>query len=293
MNREHKKFERLILFSEVARLLSFTSAAENLGISRGYLSDQVKQLETELGTALLVRSTRSVKLTKAGENLLQGAQGLRRSLLSLERNLQQDRDAVEGELKITSPTLFLQRFLADICAAFRRQHPDICFNIDASYTSHDLMASNFDIAFRSTSAPPQNMVAKPVLRYRHLCCAAPAYIEKFGKPETPADISAHQCLTASQQEVWRFSRETVVADGWVVLNDSRLLREYALAGEGIVRLPEYALDADMRSGELIAVLSDVPTDEHSIYMIYPQLVYPPVRIKAFIDFVQAQFRGSN
>jgi DNA-binding transcriptional LysR family regulator len=98
--------------------LSFTIAAENLGMSRGYLSDQIKTLKKELGAPLLIRSTRSVRLTQEGERVLQSMNTVRHELLDLDRNMHHKNDAIEGPLSITAPAMFSERFLMDICYNF-------------------------------------------------------------------------------------------------------------------------------------------------------------------------------
>jgi len=138
MQRDHKKIERLMLFGEVAQHLSFTLAADKLGISRGYLSEQVRRLEQELGTPLLVRTTRSVRLTEQGLRVQQGTDHIRRSLIDLERSIIHDHSALEGVIKITAPVIFTERYLLDICHAFSTEHAGIRFSIDCSYTNYDL-----------------------------------------------------------------------------------------------------------------------------------------------------------
>ncbi|WP_206019788.1 LysR family transcriptional regulator [Pseudomaricurvus alkylphenolicus] len=293
MSREHKKIERYMLFSEVAKQLSFTQAAETLGISRGYLSDQIKHLEKEIGTPLLIRSTRNVMLTSEGQRFLEGMENIRSSLLELERSVQHERRALEGTLRITAPNLFSQRYLQDICHAFRKQHPGIRFSIDSSYTNYDLMQSNFDLAFRATNTPPQNMVAKALLSYQHPCCASPEYLTTFGTPRTPKDLAQHHCLSRPSQHTWRFKSGEVPIKGWIELNDNYALKQLALQGRGIIRLPEYFIDREVESGKLVKVLEREKIRGQKIFIIHPQQIRQSARLRAFIDFTQAWFAKHN
>ena len=119
MVKEHKKLERLMLFSEVAEHLSFTLAAEILNISRGHLSVQIRRLEQDMEMKLLIRSTRSVRLTPEGERVLIGMNKIRHDLLALERSAENEGKKIAGRIKITAPALFAERFLFDIFSKFK------------------------------------------------------------------------------------------------------------------------------------------------------------------------------
>jgi DNA-binding transcriptional LysR family regulator len=289
MLKEHKKLERLMLFSEVAQSLSFTVAANVLGISRGHLSTQIKQLEKDMGLPLLIRSTRSVRLTAEGKRVLAGMEKIRLSLLELERNAEHEGHAIEGLLNITAPIQFTERFLLDICAEFKQLYPKIKFLIDTSYTRYDLNRSNYDLAFRSTENPPENMIAKPLLTYKHCCVAAPNYLTRFGTPLVPEDIQNHQCLHAQDQPNWHFDKQEVNVEGWLQINDNNLLKRQALVGLGLIRVPDYLVDKEVAEGKLISVLEQYMLEGRKIYMIHPQLIHQSKRLNTFIQFTKSKF----
>lgn len=287
--KEHKKLERLMLFSEVAQHLSFTLAANSLGISRGHLSAQVKQLEKDLGTPLLIRSTRSVRLSAEGQRVLESMEQIRRSLLELERNVEHEGQAIEGVLKITAPAQFTERFLLDICDKFKQLHPQISFSIDCSYQSYDLNRSDFDMAFRATNEPPQNMIAKPLFSYRHACVASPSYLERYGKPEHPSELGKHQCLSGQDFQIWPFEGVDVPLTGWMQLNDNHMLKKLAIQGQGIIRVPDYLVYEEIGEGLLTPVLTDFMPTGRTIYIIHPQLIHQSRKLNAFIEFTRAYF----
>ena len=289
MLKEHKKLERLMLFSEVAQTLSFSVAAESLGISRGHLSTQIKQLEKDMGLALLIRSTRNVRLTEQGKRVLAGMEKIRLSMLELERSAEHEGHAIDGLLKITAPSQFTERFLLDICSEFKQLHPAISFSIDCSYTRHDLTRSNFDLAFRATATPPENMVAKPLLNYHHCCVASPEYLTRCGTPLEPEDIQQHQCLRAQDQASWHFDNHQVSADGWLQINDNNMLKRQAIMGLGLIRVPDYLVDKEIAEGKLQLVLADFSQDAKKIYIVHPQLIQHSKRLSAFIHFVRTKF----
>ncbi|EGU46722.1 transcriptional regulator, LysR family protein, partial [Vibrio ichthyoenteri ATCC 700023] len=243
MQKSHKKMERYVLFSEVAKRLSFAKAADSLSISRSYLSNQIKQLEKELGNSLLIRSTRQVRLTPAGFKVLEKMLEINSAIISLERELEQNQSEISGLLRITAPEMFSQSHLTEICHHFKQKHQDIEFDIDVSANLHDLTQSRFDLAIRSTNTPPENMVAKKLMSYQHICCASPEYLDKFGQPEHPLDLVEHHCLSNPHSKTWPFydgkSRLDVDIQGALCANNQFLLLHAAMQGQGILKAPDY------------------------------------------------------
>lgn len=294
MHKMHKRFERYALFGEVAKQLSFSKAADNLGISRSYLSSQILQLEQELETSLLVRSTRSVRLTAAGEKILTKMQGINASILELEKELDHTKSTVGGLLRITAPTIFSHRFLIEICHQFQLLHPDIEFDLDIGYTREDLTKSNFDLAIRATNTPPENMVAKKLMPYQHICCASPDYLAQNGIPTHPQDLTEHNCLSDPNLRKWQFSTNDnqmieVATDGDMLINDNLLLLDAALKDKGVIKMPCYLVKPALDSGKLLQVLPDYLMTQSNIYLIFPPQLRRSTKLSAFIDFVQHWF----
>ncbi|WP_394493719.1 LysR family transcriptional regulator [Shewanella sp. ENK2] len=284
MSREHKKFERLFLFNEVAKQLSFTEAAATLGISRGYLSEQIRQLEKEFGRPLLIRSTRSVKLTPQGELILAKMGQVKQSLLELDRQIRHDNDSIAGRIRITAPSQFTQRYLLTICRDFQKQNPLIEFTLDSSYTTYDLTQNDFDLSIRATKTPPQNMVAKKLFSYQYVCCAAPAYIEQHGAPSTIEELTQHHCLTSEEQSLWHIGQEPMMVKSHLSINDNHMLKALALDAQGIIFVPEYLVDRELEVGNLMPLLVNEPTQASSTYLVHPQLIHQSARLASFITF---------
>ncbi|MCG6201468.1 LysR family transcriptional regulator [Psychromonas antarctica] len=284
--QQHKKIECLMLFVEIAQQLSFSKAAENLSISNGYLSDQIKKLEKEFKCPLLVRTTRSVRLTPQGKKVLAQGQEIKAAMLNLERNIYDEHSALQGVIKITAPKMFTECILLNICYEFQQTHPAITFEIDSSYTNHDLIKDDFDLAFRATLHPPENMVAKELFSYQHCLCAAPEYFTEHGKPETVMELADHQCLSALEQPFWPLKSGDIAIAGWLSINENHLLKQMAVAGKGIIRIADYYVMKELQQGKLTRVLTDQYIQGQSIYILYPQLIYPSAKISAFTAFVQ-------
>ena len=291
MYKEHKKLERLFLFSEVATCLSFTDAAKNLAMSKGYLSSQIKQLEADLKTPLLVRTTRTVRLTRAGQQVVNDFKQVHHCMLEIERNLASEQQSIEGQIRITAPKQFAESVLFDLCRAFTARYPKIKIDIDSSYTRYDLTENNFDLAFRATNNPPDNMIAKKLLEYGYVCCVSPRYIEAHGKPIDESDLLNHVCLTSVDEQTWLINNKEVPVAGSIAINDNFVLRDQAITGAGIVRLPEYFVQKAIESKQLTAVFGKAVEQGQSIYILQPQLLYPSQKVIEFIKFIQEELKN--
>ena len=133
------------------------------------------------------------------------------------------------------------------------------------------------------------MVATKLCDYQHWLVASPDYIEANGEPHSLIELEQHQCLTTLHQRDWPVNESPIAVNGWFATNDNRLLRSCALAGDGIVRIASYFVEKDIQQGRLVRVLStQTSASFNSIYMVYPQLIYPPAKLKAFVEFVKQQ-----
>ncbi|MDR9828282.1 LysR substrate-binding domain-containing protein [Vibrio sp. FNV 38] len=280
----HKKIEKLMLFSAVAKNLSFTKAAEQLDISKGHLSVQVKLLEKELGFPLLIRSTRSVRLTPEGERVYVGMQSIESTLIEMERNTEYEHGVLAGLIRITAPTQFVDGVLMGICQQFRQLYPDVSFDIDSTYTSHDLIKDNYDLAFRATRQPPEHLVAKSLFHYSHCIVASPKYFLEHGYPKDYNDLKAHQCLMGRGHDHWLFGDQKVACRGWMTISDNHQLKRLALAGRGLIRVPEYFVHNEIQQGKLERMFQDKITTGSEFYLVYPQMVQRSERISRFIEF---------
>ncbi|USD68254.1 LysR family transcriptional regulator [Vibrio sp. SCSIO 43136] len=276
-----------MLFLEVARTLNFGEAAKALGLSRSHLSEQIKRLESELKTPLLIRTTRSVRLTLEGEKAYVQAMGIRNQLQELEQQLTREKNQISGLLRITAPKMFAESILVNLCRAFHKQHPEIRFDINSSYQAYNLAEQEIDIAFRASRNPPQNMVANHLFDYSHALVAAPSYLQRAGRLEHPDDLADHQCLATINQPNWVLKDGEIHASGWLTTNDNRVLKERAMAGDGIIRIAQYYVENELQRGELVEVMREQWQQAYnSIYMLYPQRIYPSAKQQAFVEFAK-------
>lgn len=294
MSKHHKKLERMLLFYEVAQQLSFSKAAEQLGISRSYLSQQIRSLERDLSSQLLVRTTRKVRLTTEGQKVLLQAQAMHSGLVELERELQHSDQDVAGVLRITAPTVFAQTILVNACQQFKQRYPEVNFEIEVGHQLEDLNQRNFDLAIRVTEHPPQNMIARKLMPYSHWVVASPEYLAANSVPQRPSDLTELECLAFPEWRDWQFQRygqtEVIEAQGWLSVADNNILRAAALNGQGVIRIPEHLLWDDVKEGRLQRLLSDYQIEPRQVWMLYPPKIGHSTRLQLFVEFLQEYVR---
>ncbi|MDO6684071.1 MULTISPECIES: LysR family transcriptional regulator [unclassified Agarivorans] len=290
MSKNHKKLERLLLFYEVAQYLSFSKAAEHLDISRSYLSQQIRSLEQDLHTQLLIRTTRSVRLTTEGHKVFLQAQAMHHNLLDLERELEHSGEDVAGILRITAPAAFAESFLVEVCNGFNQRYPEVSFEIDVGHHLEDLHERNFDLAIRVTEQPPQNMVARTLMPYCHWVCASPAYLAEQFVPTQPSDLSQLQCLAFPTWRTWTFKQANKVqefeAQGRFAVNDNNILIKAALNAQGVIRVPEHLVWEHVQAGRLQRLLADFQVEPRQVWMLYPPKIEHSSRLQQFMAYLQ-------
>ena len=289
----------LRMFLAVADSASFRAAADALGVTRSAVSQGIRRLEDALGVALVQRSTRSVRLTEAGERLLRQVAGPLRSVdAALEEAL--DDGPPRGLLRVNVSSI-AERFLSGpLVAGFAEAHPGITLDVTVSDDPIDLVAGGFDAGVRLGEVIEQAMVAVPLTGpQRQVAVAAPAYVQRHGRPRHPRELVDHRCIgwrPAPQVAPyrWEFSEDgrefEVDVGAQVTTNDLRLMLRTALAGGGITFGLEENYRQWLRSGELVALLEDYLPPFDGFYLYYPGRHNQPPKLRALVEHVR-RFRA--
>lgn len=283
---------------------SYTAAAQRLGVSKAAMSQHISELERAAGVPLVQRTTRSVRLTEAGQRLVDG---LREPFERIAQGFASVRDLAEvpvGRVRVTAPVAFARQQLVPRIADFLREHPGIRLELDLSDRLSSLATEGFDLAIRHTAAPPDTHVAWTLCRTRSVLVASRAYLRRRGTPATPQDLAGHDCLhypRAQDTPAWHFQqtsearrkapaqRLTIPVAGPFGANNSEALREAALAGLGIALLPDFSAQAALRAGKLVEVLADwesVGTFSDHLYAIRPYASHVPRAVSAFVAWLR-------
>lgn len=285
-------------FVAVAREGSFTAAARRLGVSTKLVSKHVQDLEAELRTQLLRRTTRSVSLTDVGGAYLERCRPILDQIDELDALVQEKQERLAGPIRVTAPTAFGGTELADALAPFLRRHPDVEIELRLSDTRVALVEEGVDLAVRIGALRDSTLVARKLSDMPLVLCAAPDYLAAEGRPLTPQALATHRCLideNVAEARHWRFRRgdETVVVEvsGPLRANAPSALMRLAQRGLGIARLPAYVADRALAEGRLERLAPDWRTLDFGLYALYPPNRHLTARVRALIDHLATRFAG--
>lgn len=281
------KIESMRLFAEVVKHGSFSRAAEHLDVSKGYLSQQLKQLEKALGKQLLVRNTRTMRLTSAGEILYEQAFRLTTFWADAQALLETGEDQRQGRVKCTAPVGLAHHVLWPLFREVLDAEPGISLSVHSGNTTHNLIRDHFDFAVRISNAPPEDMIARQLYRFPYIACATPEFTARHGLPDTPGALSKFDCLALVHWANWTFYRDdesqSIDIDARFAASDNEILKQACLEHRGIARLPAYMIENELASGRLRPVFDDYRGEERGVYLLYPQMSSRPARVKIFLD----------
>lgn len=297
-------FADLHLLTVLAETRSYTQAARRLGISKASASTRVADLERAAGVPLVRRTTRSVGLTQAGQQLVDET---RASFERIAQSFAGIRDLAgnpRGLLRVSAPAALGRQHVVPTLPAFLQQYPEIRLELDLSDRLVNLPQEGFDIAIRHTQAPPETHVAWQLCPSRSLLVASADYLRRHGRPEHPSELARHACLpylrdAASQS--WSFERTgspaervVVAVDGPFRANNSEVLREAVLGGLGIGLLPDFSAAGYLGPRQLMEVLPDwrpLGFFGDGIYAIRPWAPQVPRAVQCLVDHLRRVLAG--
>lgn len=284
-------------FLAVAETGSFTTASEQLAISRAMASKHVMDLEAHLGLRLLNRTTRSVSLTDAGGTYFERGRDILAALEEAEREVTSQAAEAVGRLRISAPLSFGITHVSPLVAAFAKANPRIAIDLTLNDRFVDLVDEGFDVAIRIGRLSDSSMVARRLAVTRSMICAAPAYLAQHGRPRVPADLLAHECLHysySSTQNVWTFhgpqGEESLRMPGRISCNNGDAIGRLAAAGAGVTIGPDFIMAPFLASGAVEEILHGYTQPEIGIYIVHPSQRHMPLKLRAFIDFMVANIK---
>jgi DNA-binding transcriptional LysR family regulator len=261
---------------------------------------RVAELERTAGVALVRRTTRSVALTEAGEQLVEETRGAFERIEQSFAGIRDQAGHPRGLVRVTAPVALGRQHVVPTLAPFLRQYPEIRLELDLSDRFVNLAQEGFDLAVRHSHEPPDTHVAWTLCETRSLLVASPDYLRRHGAPEHPGDLSRHQCLLylrghASQS--WSFEREgrrpgdpvIVPVHGPLRANNSEALREAVLGGLGIGLLPDFSAGGHLVPRELVRVLPQWRPRGffgERIFAIRPWSAHVPRAVQCLVDHLR-------
>jgi len=274
---------------------SFSAAARAFSLSPSAVSKLVTRLERRLGVQLVVRSTRSFRLTSEGADFYETSRAIVQEIVEAEAKIARTAEAVGGLLKVSTNLPFGMHVLSPLVVRFLDDNPGMRIDLEFSDEPVDLIAEKTDIAIRTGVLRDSSLRSRRLLDSPRLVVAAPEYVARFGAPKRPEDLRQHACLTFGARphlNTWQFidpaDGTSVHVDilGRLLVNNGESMRLFALAGAGIARLSEFHVARDLAEGRLIRLLEIWDAKEtEPISAVYSAQTHVPQRIRRFLDFL--------
>jgi DNA-binding transcriptional LysR family regulator len=284
----------LVVFAKVVEAKSFSEAARRLGMPVSTVSRRVAELENQLGVRLLDRSTRNLRLTNLGSEVLEYAQRSAEASEAVQSIVSNQQSNVIGMLRLSAPPNISDTLLTPLVSAFQASYPNVRVRILIAERFVDHISDGVDIAFRLGTLKDSSLVARRILTYRHQLVASPDYLKTCKAPEKPRDLLDHRLIAFSYwrpESRWTFihvngkGQETLSFQPHLSMNDFAGLTPALLAGGGIGDLPPIVQPELMRDGRLVEVMPRwrFPTQDLSLVHLGNRNMLRPVRL--FKDFV--------
>lgn len=293
----------------LAALGSYTAAAKRLGISKAAMSQRIAELERAAGVALVRRTTRSVGMTEAGQQLVDTTRSAYDQIGEAYAGVRDLAAAPRGRVRVTAPVALGRQQLLPRLAEFLKAQPEIRLELDLSDRLSGLAQEGYDLAIRHVTRPPETHVAWPLCETRSLLVATRAYLRRRGTPAEPAELAQHDglhYLRPGEPTAWTFvpagaepasaqaGSVTVPIRGPLAASNSEALREAALAGLGIALLPDFSAQAALRADKLVEVLPGwrpVGAFGDHVWAIRPYSPYVPRAVQALVEHLRAALKG--
>lgn len=295
-----RNLQDLELFVACADHGGLSAAARLLDLSPAVASAGLKRLEADLDATLFVRTTRSMRLTLAGERLLARARPVLDGLREAEDELAARQDRIDGQLQISMPSDLGRHVVLPWLNEFQARHPGVKLRLQLTDRLADIYREPVDIALRFGKPPESSMVALPLLQNNpRVLCAAPAYLARRGVPASPHDLAQHNCLCFMTDETvndrWRFRKGgeaiEVTVQGDRVADDSEIVRRWALAGLGLCYRSRIDVHEDLAGGRLRLVCPEWEGNNVPLYMVLANRKQVSPAVRVLREFLVGRVQG--
>lgn len=284
------------VFAKVASHQNISAAAAELNMTPGNVSKRILALESSLGVRLFDRSTRIIRITEEGRILLGYAERVLNDVEEACAAVTLNSSTARGLLRVTAPAALGERHVKPGICEFLKQYPEISISLSLTDRIVDLIDEGFDVAIRTGSLQDSQLIAKRLAPDKYYILASPEYLKEYGTPQTPKDLTDHNCLVLGEHSNWLFTQDTehlsVRVSGKLVSNSSEMLLDAAVAGLGILRTSQVKAHKDIEAGRLTRLLTDYDVAENSaIWAIFPSSRHVPLKLRVFLDFFAQRFQS--
>ncbi|KQY13834.1 LysR family transcriptional regulator [Rhizobium sp. Root482] len=287
--------DNIRVFVRVVELGTLSSAGRDQRVTPAVASNRIKELERHLGVRLFNRTTRKLSPTEHGRVFYQGAVKIIEAVNEAEGAIADLSHNPKGSLRITAPLGLGRRLIASGIPEFHDRYPDIEVRLRLSDHNIDILSEGVDIAFKLGVLEDSNLRMRGILNCQRVVCAAPAYLEKRGVPQTPEALieNRHDCLLlrypGSKEYYWTLQTPDGMRKfeigGPYDSDDGDVLTQWALEGRGIINKPLFEVKAHLNDGTLIEILKDTPPASVQLAAIYPHKRFQDPKVRLMIDFM--------
>lgn len=288
----------LVVFSELSESMSFTRAAERLGMTRSAVSKHIARLEKQLGAQLLTRTTRKLSLTEAGERVRPLAMQMARSVELSREAAQSHAGGMVGHLRIAAPAELGRSYLTELLTRFLAEHPALSAELVLGDAFVDLIAERIDVALRVGRFTDSTLVSRRIANVEAVVCAAPSYLEQHGAPKSPAqlrDMSWIMHVPNSQRHRATFHKGsrsiTLQMQGRLYCNDGGAAVEACVKGFGALIVPAFEAAPHIHAGRLVRLVPGWSLGTFVLHAVYPPTRFVPGKLRAFLDCVAHAWRA--
>jgi DNA-binding transcriptional LysR family regulator len=293
------KIDDMFLFVQVVKAGGLASAGRQIGLSPASMTVRINTIERNYNTRLLHRTTRKISLTDAGQRFYKACLRVLAEVESAEMLLQNDKEYLTGQLRITAPSDFGRQYVAPALAEFAQRHSAINSSLHLSDGIISLVEHGYDLAIRYGNLPDSNLIVRRLADNHRVLVATPGYLKQYGIPKQPKDLAQHSCLVMERLgeplNEWRFyfdgECQSIKVSQALMSNDGAIIRQWALVGAGIAYKSIWDVKDDLSSGKLVTVLDDFvrgfqenDNKTTGLQITYPSRKYLPKQVTGFIEF---------
>lgn len=290
------RIDAMRAFELVASEGSFTRAADRLDISPQLVSKYVGQLEQRLNARLLNRTTRKVSLTEAGSRYFQWVQQVLHDIDEMESQIGDMQEEAQGQLRISAPVSFAIQHMGTLVTEFQQAHPAVTIDLQLNDRKVDIVEEGFDIALRIGHLKSSSLIAKQIAPIRLAMCASPDYLERYGTPEKPEDLTQHRYLHYSYME----NDSNFAINQWLkvpgrdcscdlISNNGDLLVKATIEGAGISIQPTFISGQAIAEGKLKRLFPELEPKPMGLYAVYAHRKLLASKVRCFLDFIDGYF----
>lgn len=286
-------FEGIVEFIAVAETEGFTAAARRMDVSTSHISRRIAELEARLGTALVARTTRKVKLTVAGQTYYDKCRELLNGIEEANQSVSDEHVELSGVLRVSAAGEFAENYVAPLLIQFAKDHPKLSVDIDFNSRIVNFVEEGIDFAVRYGRLDDSGLVARKLVDRTLIAAASPEYLNSHGIPKHPRDLHQHQCLITTNDS-WRFDIEKEPVQIKVVgrwrSNSGRSIVNACRAGMGIAYMPKSSFGESLYDGSLVPILHEFGSKGVTSWVVYANRKFLPTRARLAIQFLLEHFQ---